>query len=116
MSDQIDGPTTGLDCPRWCRAQHGGEIHPDDRRHESEIVVVPVVENARTSAPAGSGAAYRRADSAEVFLVVHQQLGEPDVWVSLGLDGRGMDLSLESAQRVHQALGDLLGEVSRGTG
>lgn len=112
MSDQSNGPA-GPDCPRWCRAQHGDEIHPEDRRHESEIVVVPVVENARTSAPAGNGAAYRRADSAEVFLVIHQQLGEPDVWVGLGVDGRGMDLSLESAQRVHQALGDLLSITRR---
>ncbi|NLS09797.1 hypothetical protein HGQ17_07205 [Nesterenkonia sp. MY13] len=102
-----------LQCPGWCRAQHGDEIHPDDRRHESEIVVVPVAENARTSAPAGNGAVHRRPDSTEVFLVVHQQLGEPDVWVGLGVDGRGMDLSLESAQRVHQALGDLLSITRR---
>lgn len=108
MSDQING-LAGPDCPQWCRAQHGDEIHPDDRRHESEIVVVPVVENARTSPSAGNDAAHRRPDSAEVFLVVHQQLDESDVWVGLGVDGRGMDLSLESAQRVHLALGDLLG-------
>lgn len=107
MSDQSYG-LAGPDCPQWCRAQHGDEIHPDDHRHESKIVVIPVVENARTSSSAGNGAAHRRPDSAEVFLVVHQQLDEPDVWVSLGVDGRGADLSLESAQRVHQALEDLL--------
>lgn len=114
MSEQSNGPADP-DCPQWCRAQHDDEIHPDDRRHESEIVVVPVVENAPTSAPAGNGAAHRQPDSAEVFLVIHQQLGEPDVWVALGAGGRGMDLSLESAQRVHLALGDLLG-ITRSKG
>ncbi|GFZ78001.1 hypothetical protein GCM10011359_02670 [Nesterenkonia alkaliphila] len=46
-------------------------------------------------------------------MVIHQQLDESDVWIGLGADGRGMDLSLESAQRVHQALGDLLSITRR---
>ncbi|MVT26658.1 DUF6907 domain-containing protein [Nesterenkonia alkaliphila] len=112
MSDQSN-ELADSDCPQWCRAQHGDEIHPDDRRHESEIVVIPVVKNTRTTAPAGNGAAHRRPDSAEAFLVIHQQLDESDVWIGLGADGRGMDLSLESAQRVHQALGDLLSITRR---
>lgn len=107
MSDQnAPTPDAELLCPKWCCAQHGRETHPDDNRHESQIVTVPVVVLERVESPGGERL-LRHPDTAEVFLALHQHLGESETWVALGLDGRGVDLTLESAQRVHLALGDL---------
>lgn len=102
-----NAPDFDLQCPDWCYSQHGDGLHPDDERHESEVITVPAVALALVTPPHGGGP-QRRSVGAEIFLALHRQSRDPETWVSLGLNGRGVDLSLESTHRMHLALGDLL--------
>jgi histidine ammonia-lyase len=95
-------------CPPWCVADHDAE---DDAgtpaRHRSETVVVPGI-SIRSEAR-------RTVESIEILIEVHTEEGDPVVGVYVGDGTRtGLDITTETAERLHRRLGDALRMVGVG--
>jgi hypothetical protein len=91
-------------CPDWCIADHDAEDDGGRRHHRSATTVVPGI--AREAAPPHDTRAV------EVLIEVHCDDGDPLIAVYIGDGIDGIDLAVETAQRlVHR-----LTEVLRGVG
>lgn len=76
-----------------------------DRTHSSEHVMVPTVVHDRTLA-LGNGEATVFADEFAIFVLRH--VGEPETWVAIASDHQHVEVSVESAERLHRKLGAVL--------
>lgn len=91
-------------CPDWCVADHDADDEGWSLRHRSATTVVPGI--ALESAPPHD------ARAVEVLIEVHCQDGDPLVAVYIGDGIDGIDLAVETAER----LVDRVTEVLRGVG
>lgn len=57
-----------------------------------------------------TGLIERIVDVADLSIVATQWAGDADVWVRIGGDAQRIEVSLESAHRLHRTLGDFLTE------
>lgn len=95
------------DCPSWCRARDGDDIHRESGWHEGHGVSIAVISRSRTAEAAStivpvSGAAE------EVAIVPHRDFGSPDTWIAIASECHGLDVTIESAERLLHALGGVL--------
>lgn len=97
-------------CPVWCVGGHSEADHPDDHVHQSTTSqTIPVVFlRRRFSADRHHVARY--LESADLDVVRYRYAADVQDWVFLGHGDDCLDLSLESARRLREALGMLLDE------
>lgn len=101
------------DCPAWCTREHTEIDHEDDRDHQSDATIVPVV---RLLKQFEGSQLQREAVADEVAMVVFQHQADDEWWLSLGLaqqDVLSLHLSQESAGRLARSLHALLGQLGR---
>lgn len=100
-------------CPAWCTINHDvASDECDDIVHESSHL--PVAGVVPQHKHGGDGGLARRAVPTELYLVRYQYAGEADEWLYLGDGHHGLDVSLETAQRLRRAIGRLMdSEVER---
>ncbi len=109
-------------CPAWCVVDHRDDDPLDlaagDLAHLSTPRHVPIVlnltEHGWTDAAHAAGvvAGPSGVRSAEFAVVARCYPRQPDVWVYVGNEERfGLDISAESARRLHAALGQLLSDI-----
>ena len=87
-------------CPGWCVADHAADDEGGLVRHRSATSVVPGV--ALNLAPPHEERAI------ELLIEVHAQAGDPVVAVYIGDGVDGLDLTLETADRLVTRLGEVL--------
>lgn len=93
--------------PPWSTADYWEQDHPDDHRHESDSIDVPVVLLMRRA----DRKRHRivREKHADLFsITAYQYLQDPEIWVALAGDDTGLTLSLESARRLKHELASFL--------
>lgn len=101
------------DCPNWCRREHVETDHEDDRDHQSEATIVPVV---RLLKQFEGSQLQREAVADEVAVLVLQHQDDSEWWLSLSFAQQGtvhLRLSHESAERLARSLHVLLGQLGR---
>lgn len=100
-------------CPSWCHVDHADQDHVDDRYHQSKQVLIPVVIPQRVAdGDAGSRAVCAPAAS-EVAVLALQPVGDcSQTWVAVVGERQFIEVTLESATRLHTALGEVLSDVS----
>ena len=95
--------------PAWCAVDYHDEPHPEDRRCESEVVPVPTVMLFRFRSQV-TGRIEQVADVADFSIVATQWAGDAEVWVRIGGDAQRIEVTLESARRLHRTLGVFLAD------
>lgn len=88
-------------CPFWCDRNHQRQEHPVDRTHSSEHGMVPVIVHDRTLA-LGNGEPAVFADEFAIFALRHVR--DPETWVAIASDHQHIEVSVESAERLHRKL------------
>ncbi len=100
------------DCPSWCDRAHRDADHDDDRTHTSAGLLVPAIR--RRMRRAGEGPSHV-VEAVEMMITFGRADGDIDTWVHIGDDGDDpLELSAESAHRLHRLLGSALRELSAG--
>lgn len=93
-------------CPSWCDGEHADQNHPDDRRHHSSYHVVPIIQQAssrdRTQLPGDD------VEADQLNVLATRRVGARETWVAIANDQQKLELTPESARRLHAALGDLI--------
>jgi hypothetical protein len=93
-------------CPSWCAQPHTEDEAEDDRRHQSEGVVVPVVMLIQDVEEVG-GLQGHSKEAAEFVIVATACLDDPDIWIYIG-EAEGsrqrLRVSVESVRRLMAAL------------
>lgn len=90
------------DCPTWYVTEHAEGDYPDDRSHQGQIATVPVV----LREPALLEGHVTSSERAATFdLVRFEPIGSRAQWLFIGGDEVQLELSLESAKRLHAAMG-----------
>ena len=91
------------ECPRWCSGEHDAQWHPADRLHESEGAVVPAITlTRRFDDPRVE--VVRVVEPTELVVVVRRYVGQRETWVAIADDRQRIEVTLESAHRLHEAL------------
>lgn len=100
-------PAGGVErCPAWCVVNHVASDELDGVVHESAHL--PVAGIVPQRGHGSDGVPQRQAVPTELYLARYQYAGEADEWLYLG-DGRhGLEVSLETAQRLRRAIGRLM--------
>ena len=101
--DWLDEP-----CPSWCEGDHSGQQFPADRRHQTELRIVPVVERNRRWRAAEYGGCAKLIDAGELHVLAVRDLDDADIWVVVANDQQRIEVSLESARRLVPELVQLL--------
>lgn len=103
-------PTTP--CPVWCDGVQCQEPLAADRYHQTGWIVPVILREYNRTA---DGALQSAAVSGDLNIAVFTSATDPsdEVWISFDEGHRhsSITVSLESAQRLHRALGGLLGQV-----
>ena len=101
-------------CPAWCARAHDGQDHPSDRYHATPHVFVPVVVPARSSKDVNAAGRGESAEATEFSVQASQRvLGDSTTWVAIVGEQQYIDVTVESAARLHAALGQLLDKLWR---
>lgn len=106
MSEQSDPAAPAEPCPPWCDGEH---IEPGDAtcgRHQSATRVVPIIQ------PRGHG--HRPGDDvagAELSVLAFRDIGRRETWIAIAGEEQALELTLESARRLHAAFGALLHDI-----
>lgn len=91
------------DCPRWCSGEHDDQWHPADRIHESDLAVVPATTiNGQFDDPHLE--VIRSVLPTELIVVVRRYVEERETWVAIADGRQRVEVTLESAHRLHEAL------------
>lgn len=98
-------------CPPWYIAKHQHQIIKADRRHEAEIVVVPVIVRQRLT-ETRSGSLPAVPMTGEVDVTVFRDLDPPETWVVIAEGPQSIEFTMESAFRVSLALAELLRQAT----
>lgn len=94
-------------CPLWCAGEHYETDQAAERSHQGSSHHVPVVLLGRYSGEAGR--VIRDITAAEFDVLRYRYLDGQHDWLFIGDSDHQLDLSLESAHRLHAALGAVLG-------
>lgn len=100
-------------CPSWCAREHEETDHEDDRYHQSEVTIEPVV---RLLKQFEGSQLQREAVADEVAVLVFQHQDDTEWWLSLSFAQHStvhLRLSHESAERLARSLHMLLGQLGR---
>ena len=100
-------PDVGETCPPWCVVQHDQDEPLDQQIHESDATPFPVIEIERRRGP--DERLTRSAIGAELAVVRYRYVGHSQEWVYIGTPDHGLDVSVESAERLLGRLTALLG-------
>lgn len=90
-------------CPAWCSGDHRNQEHPADRRHESAYLVIPIIQPLDGGTAAGDA-----VEADELNIVAVRRVGARETWVALASESQALEVSAESASRLHDTLGTLL--------
>lgn len=94
-------------CPHWCSGDHEDQDHAQDRYHHTPQVLIPVVVNAPGVGPV--------AEATEFAVLASQPVDSAgEIWVAVVGERQFIEVTVESAARLHTALGALLDQL-RGT-
>ena len=93
-------------CPSWCDGDHRGQQHADDRKHFAEHELVAVVAQDHVCGFVRGQAPPSYPD--EMIVSVFRRVGEWETWVAASTDHQRVEVSLESARRLYDALGRVL--------
>jgi hypothetical protein len=101
-------------CPSWCSGDHEGQDHPADRYHHSPQVLVPVVVPTRGVRHRTVASKDRAVEPAEFSVLALRPVGDEwTTWVAVVGERQFLEVTLESAVRLHGALGELLEQLRR---
>ncbi|WP_416779404.1 DUF6907 domain-containing protein [Microbacterium lacticum] len=99
-------------CPAWCRADHHDQDHPDDRFHQSRQILVPVVVPKRVTVEDVSASSDHAVEPDEMAVLALLPVGQiSQAWVAVVGERQFIEVTLESAVRLHAALGEILDEL-----
>ncbi len=107
-------PSTRLTeaCPHWCDRDHDDHPPPPDGRHQSTPIWLPVTTLHRST---GDALPRRRDAVAEdAWLLAMRYMGDRETWVAIATEHQQIELTPESAARLHDALGTLLTLLTQG--
>lgn len=96
-------------CPPWCARDHLESDHDEDRYHQSEASIVPVVAGPGDSVPITAS-----LDDVDLVVRVGRHLSEPRAWVAIEAADRPeprLVLTVESARSVARHLDEQLRQV-----
>lgn len=99
-------------CPPWCDEDHDHDHDSgvDERCHRSTPAWFPAVvlrRRARGAAPPG-----RHAVAEDAWLLALRYADDDETWVAFATEHQQIELSPESAARLHRALGELLPRIT----
>lgn len=106
MAPEHDPPWPPTRCPPWCTGEHHATDHPEDRRHRSEAVIVPVT---LTEPPT-----YGVVSADEWLVYGHRGHDDVTTWLSIGSAEAppvAITMSLESAHRLCAGIVSCLAEL-----
>lgn len=95
------------DCPVWCDGDHGDQHLLEDRRHHSDYRIVPVIQH-RADLSWGHPPSPDDVDADQLNALARRDVGAQETWVVIANDAQRVEVTLESAARLHRALGGLL--------
>ncbi|MBF4561171.1 hypothetical protein ITJ43_03395 [Microbacterium sp. VKM Ac-2870] len=99
-------------CPLWCQEDHADQDHPLDRYHQSRQIFVPVVAAPRRSQEVNALSGWADGESEEIAVLALRPVGDATrMWVAIVGERYFIEVSVESAMRIHAALGEILNEV-----
>lgn len=108
MSMEIERPDwLSEPCPAWCDGRHDDQNMVDDRRHCSTYEVVPIIQPSE-GWPRGRHRPNDDVEADELNVLAFRDVGARETWVALANDRQHLEVTLESAVRLHAALGRLL--------
>lgn len=97
-------------CPRWCVTQHDDADEGWDGHHASTHVLVPVI-TPRVGQGFG-GNLERHVEATDVAMLAQRRADEPaTTWIHIVGERQSLEVTLESARRLHGELGQLLDRV-----
>lgn len=94
-------------CPAWCDGEHVDQHLVADRRHHSGYHVVPIIQ-ARGHWPTARQTRSDDVEADELNILAFRDVGAWETWVAIANDRQHVEVTFESAQRLHRALGRLL--------
>lgn len=94
-------------CPSWCGGDHTGQELLADRRHESDYLVIPIIQRRD-----GYAAPEEMPEGDELTVVAARNMGARETWVAIANDRQHVEISPECAERLHAALGTLLARMA----
>lgn len=97
-------------CPAWCDGEHADQHLEADRRHHSDYFVVPIIQQHYW--PHGSLRVGDDVEADELNVLAFRDVGARETWIALANDQQKLELTAESAKRLHAALGCLLERMS----
>ncbi|MFT4259494.1 DUF6907 domain-containing protein [Microbacterium sp.] len=98
-------------CPAWCDGEHAGQHLEDDRCHHSDYRVVPIIQQQRRW-PRPALRPGDDVEAGELNVLTFRSVGARETWIAIANDQQKLELTHESACRLHAALGSLLRDVS----
>jgi len=98
-------------CPDWCDGRHDGQEMVDDRRHCSDYEVVPIIQPSERW-PRGRHRPNDDVEAEELNVLAFRDVSARETWVAIANDRQKVEVTLESAVRLHAALGVLLGRAT----
>ncbi|RRJ85701.1 hypothetical protein EG850_12320 [Gulosibacter macacae] len=97
-------------CPIWRDGRHDDQEMTEDRRHHSEYQVVPVIQR-QVRWPRGTRGAGDEVEGDELNVLAFRDVGARETWIAIANDRQHVEVTLESALRLHAALGDMLDQI-----
>lgn len=97
-------------CPAWCDGRHADQEMAEDRRHHSDSRVVPVIQR-HVRWPRGTHGAGDEVEGDELNVLAFRDVGARETWVAIANDRQHVEVTVESAVRLHAAIGMLLDEL-----
>ena len=101
-------PDLGEACPPWCVVKHDQGEPFEQQIHESDATPFPVIEIERRRGL--DERLIHSAIGAELAVVRYRYVGHSQEWVYIGTPDHGLDVSVESAERLLGRLATLLGD------
>ncbi|MDQ1130170.1 hypothetical protein [Microbacterium sp. SORGH_AS_0888] len=104
MTD-VPAPSPSSDpCPEWCCGDHDEEGY-----HQSCFEILPAV----VPLPPGCDGEGRSEEATELSVAAYRYSHSSAVWVAITEGRQTLDVSLESARRLHACLARLLEQLER---
>jgi hypothetical protein len=91
-------------CPTWCVEDHALQWHPGDHVHQGDIKLLPTVQLRRVWSDETPPTMTKELVAETASVARYRYRGEMDEWVGITGAGGQLDLSIESARRLLEAL------------
>jgi len=93
-------------CPSWCAREHEEDDHPEDRYHQSEPSIAPVIASGQVTVPVTSS-----LETVDLLVRIGRYVGETTEWMAiepLELVQPRLLLTVESARHLARHVVDQL--------